>query len=87
MFANVDQVRVAYDAEAVDLHADITVRMGGKRVDTTVGRLLLWEVIPKENIVSLHHIMVSDEDQARTVHAGLKKGGSFSDMVKKHSES
>ena len=45
VFADTDEVRSAYDAGAVDLHAEITVRMDGERVRTTVGRVLLWEVI------------------------------------------
>ncbi len=45
IFANTDEVRSAYDSGAVDLHAEITVRMDGERVQTTVGRVLLWEVI------------------------------------------
>jgi DNA-directed RNA polymerase subunit beta' len=45
IFANVDEVRSAFDAGAVDIHAEITVRMKGERVETTVGRVLLWEVI------------------------------------------
>ena len=45
LFADTDEVRSAYDAGAADLHAEITVRMDGERVRTTVGRVLLWEVI------------------------------------------
>ncbi len=45
LFANADEVRCAYDAGEVDLHAQIKVRMEGNRVETTVGRILLWEVI------------------------------------------
>jgi DNA-directed RNA polymerase subunit beta' len=45
VFANTDEVRAAYDAGAVDLHAAIEVRVDGERVSTTVGRVLLWEVI------------------------------------------
>ncbi len=45
IFANTDEVRSAYDAEAVDIHAEIRVRINGERVETTVGRVLLWEVI------------------------------------------
>src|ERR1700723_385930 len=84
-FANVDEVRIAYDHEEIDLHAKITVRMApilatgiapaepeanGKprtkkeraaaaaaaaaampryeRVTTTVGRVLLYEIVPAE---------------------------------------
>ncbi len=84
-FANVEEVRIAYDHEEIDLHAKITVRMApqlatgitpaepeanGKprtkkeraaaaaaaaaalpryeRVTTTVGRVLLYEIVPPE---------------------------------------
>ncbi|SHG33856.1 DNA-directed RNA polymerase subunit beta' [Desulfacinum infernum DSM 9756] len=44
-FAGVDEVRCAYDAGTVDLHAKIKVRLNGEVVETTVGRTLLWEMI------------------------------------------
>ncbi len=46
IFSQPDEVRSAYDAGAVDLHARIQVRMDGGLVDTTVGRILLYEIIP-----------------------------------------
>ena len=46
IFSEPDEVRSAYDAGAVDLHARIKVRMDGGLVDTTVGRILLYEIIP-----------------------------------------
>jgi DNA-directed RNA polymerase subunit beta' len=58
IFANPEEVRIAFDAERVDLHANITVRMHGQRYDTTVGRVLLWEIIPKVDIMEMRHIMV-----------------------------
>jgi len=47
IFSNTGEVRCAYDAKAVDLHARITVRMGQERVETTVGRILLAEILPE----------------------------------------
>ena len=38
-FANREEVRCAYDAGEVDLHARIQVRIGEERVKTTVGRV------------------------------------------------
>ncbi|MGH7788188.1 MAG: DNA-directed RNA polymerase subunit beta', partial [Candidatus Binatia bacterium] len=46
-FANVDEVRIAYDHSAIGLHTPISVRMDGKLVDTTVGRVLLYEIVPE----------------------------------------
>ena len=45
IFCGVDEVRCAYDAGEVHLHARIQVRLQGRLVQTTVGRALLWETI------------------------------------------
>jgi len=47
-FSDPEEVRRAYDAEVVDLHAKIHVRMNGQIKETTVGRVLLYEIIPPE---------------------------------------
>ena len=46
LFSSPAEVRVAYDQGEVDLQAPITVRIGGERVETTVGRVLLYEIVP-----------------------------------------
>jgi DNA-directed RNA polymerase subunit beta' len=48
IYSSPDEVRMAYDGEEVDLHARIRVRMGGELITTTVGRLLIAEIVPKE---------------------------------------
>ena len=47
IFSSPEEVRRAYDAGVVDLQARIKVRIGGQRVDTVVGRVLLYEVVPE----------------------------------------
>ncbi len=47
IFASPQEVRAAYDQGEVDLQAKITVRLDGKRIDTTVGRVLLFDIVPK----------------------------------------
>jgi len=47
-FSNPEEVRRAYDAEVVELHTRIHVRMNGQLKETTVGRVLLYEIIPEE---------------------------------------
>jgi DNA-directed RNA polymerase subunit beta' len=47
-FANAEEVRVAYDAGELHIHAGIKVRMQGQLVETTTGRTLLGEVVPPE---------------------------------------
>jgi DNA-directed RNA polymerase subunit beta' len=47
-FSGFEEVRVAYDQGAVALHAQIKVRHNGRLVETTVGRVLVYEVVPPE---------------------------------------
>jgi DNA-directed RNA polymerase subunit beta' len=53
-FANFDEVRIAYDQGEVDLQARIRVRVPaagggtGELVDSTAGRVLLYEIVPHE---------------------------------------
>jgi DNA-directed RNA polymerase subunit beta' len=46
-FASPEEVRAAYDQGEVELQAKIAVRMDGRRLDTTVGRVLLYDIVPK----------------------------------------
>jgi DNA-directed RNA polymerase subunit beta' len=45
-FSGPDEVRAAYDAGTVELHAKIVCRIAGKREETTVGRVIMFDVIP-----------------------------------------
>ncbi|MCH8889883.1 MAG: DNA-directed RNA polymerase subunit beta' [Myxococcales bacterium] len=47
-FSNPEEVRIAYDTGVVDLLAPIEVRLDGKVVSTTTGRILLKEIVPDE---------------------------------------
>ncbi|MEJ2282473.1 MAG: DNA-directed RNA polymerase subunit beta' [Desulfobacterales bacterium] len=86
IFSNPEEVRIAYDSGAVDLHAGITMRMQGKRHETTVGRVLLWEIIPKVDIMGMRHIQVSDEEEAHQVIDRIEAGDDFLDLVKEFSQ-
>jgi DNA-directed RNA polymerase subunit beta' len=46
LFSDPGEVRSALDAQAVDLHAKIKVRIDGEIKETTVGRIVLYEIIP-----------------------------------------
>jgi DNA-directed RNA polymerase subunit beta' len=48
VFADPAEVRSALDARAVDLQAVIRVRIQGEVKETTVGRVILYEIIPKQ---------------------------------------
>jgi len=46
MFGSADEIRAAYDAGEVHLQAGVKVKMDGKLVDTTVGRIIMKEIVP-----------------------------------------
>ncbi len=48
VFASPEEVRVAYDHDVAHLQAKVKARVDGKMYNTTVGRVLLGEIVPKE---------------------------------------
>jgi DNA-directed RNA polymerase subunit beta' len=86
IFANVEEVRSAYDGNAVDLHTKITLRTQDKRYDTTVGRVFLWEIIPKVDVMEMRRIKVATEEEARQILGLLDAGDAFVDLVHKFSQ-
>jgi len=87
IFSSPEEVRAAYDDSAVDLHAKIIVRVDGKRVETTVGRILLWEIIPQDTIITFRHIMVASEEASNNVLTQIDNGSQFLDLVEEYSQS
>ncbi|HOL06074.1 MAG TPA: DNA-directed RNA polymerase subunit beta' [Syntrophorhabdaceae bacterium] len=57
-FADPEEVMVAYDAGMIDLHARIKIKFNGKPVETTVGRVILRDVI--------EHALDEIEEEKRT---------------------
>jgi DNA-directed RNA polymerase subunit beta' len=48
IYSGSEEVQMAYDSGEVDLHANIRCRVDGKLVDTTVGRVLVGELLPPQ---------------------------------------
>jgi DNA-directed RNA polymerase subunit beta' len=58
VFSSPVEVRCAYDSGEVALHAHIKVRIDGQLVDSTVGRVLLADVLPSElPFASINRVM------------------------------
>ena len=66
-FSSYEEARMAYEDEAIHLHAMIKVRIDGQLLETTVGRLIFnYEVpIPKE--LGFHNEMVGKKQLAKIV--------------------
>ncbi len=69
VFANPDEVRIAYDARQVDLQASIRVRIDKELVQTTVGRILLREIIPPALPFNLYNKVMGKKEVAELIDA------------------
>jgi DNA-directed RNA polymerase subunit beta' len=75
MFSNPEEVRIAYDANEVDLHARIKVRLDGELVETTVGRILLREILPEEIPFRLVNKVMKKSELANLIDYCYRYGG------------
>jgi DNA-directed RNA polymerase subunit beta' len=48
IFGSIPEVIYAYEMKDVDLQAEIKLKVGAKRVDTTVGRSILRDIVPEQ---------------------------------------
>ncbi len=85
LFADPTEVRCAYDAGVVDLHARVQVRIGSEMVHTTVGRVLFWEIMPRDITIVLRHIRTDTHDGAQTALRAVREGKPFVDAVAEYS--
>jgi len=87
VFSNPEEVRIAYDAHGVDLHARIKVRIEGTLKETTVGRVLLKEILPEEISFDLINKVMKKSELANLIDycyrfCGEKKTVILSDRLK-----
>jgi DNA-directed RNA polymerase subunit beta' len=75
VFSNSDEVRIAYDAHEIDLHARIKVRLNGELVETTVGRVLLKEILPEEIPFRLINKVMKKSELANLIDYCYRFGG------------
>jgi DNA-directed RNA polymerase subunit beta' len=87
IFANPQEARIAYDHEAVDLQAKIRVRMNGEIVETTMGRIILGELLPASVPFKEINKVMSKKALAQLIdytyrHAGTKDTVILADRLK-----
>ena len=85
-FSSIEEVRYAFDAGELGLHAKIKVRIDGEMYDTTTGRILLWETIPGDTLLSLTRIRTQSLENCEAAMEELKAGKDFSKVLIKYSD-
>ncbi len=74
-FAGTDEVIVAHNYGKVGLHARIKVRIGGKMVDTTTGRVLFNEIVPDE--IGFINELLNKKRLVQIIAAAFRKVGNL----------
>ena len=85
-FSSPEEVRAAFDAGELALHAKIRVRIENRIHETTTGRIMLWETIPGDTLLSLSRFSVGSREECETALEELKSGASFEDVVSRYME-
>jgi DNA-directed RNA polymerase subunit beta' len=86
-FSSFDEVRIAYDQGEVDLQAPVSVRLDGQRIETTVGRVLLYEIVPPEITFAEVNCVMKKKELGNLIdlayrHSGNKATVIFADKLK-----
>jgi DNA-directed RNA polymerase subunit beta' len=80
-FSCFDEVRVAYDSEEVHLQAPIKARLNGRKLDTTVGRILLYEIVPQEISFDLVNKVMDKKELASLIEVCYRKAGNKKTVI------
>nr|HDN00527.1 DNA-directed RNA polymerase subunit beta' [Deltaproteobacteria bacterium] len=86
-FGSIEEVLLAWEAGAVHLQAGIRARVRGKLTETTVGRVILSDILPEEVPFSIINKTMRKKDLARLIDesyriAGAKKTVILADRLK-----
>ncbi|MDA8159341.1 MAG: DNA-directed RNA polymerase subunit beta' [Desulfobacteraceae bacterium] len=74
-FASPTEARIAYDHKAISMQAKIKVRIAGQMVETTVGRIMLSELLPSQVPFSQINKVLTKKELARLIDYTYRQAG------------
>jgi len=75
VFASPEEVRIAYDAQEVEEHAKIKVRIDGALVETTVGRVVLREILPPSMSFAHANQVMTKKEMTKLIDVVYRQAG------------
>ncbi len=81
IFANIPEVIYTYDVGQVDLQAACKVRIHGKVQETSVGRALLSDIVPKEVPFELVNRVMNKKNIAALIDASFRLAGAKATVI------
>jgi DNA-directed RNA polymerase subunit beta' len=74
-FGSVPEVLYAYESGIVDLQAAIQCRVNGNRIETSVGRAILGDIVPSEVALEKFNKVMSKKALAELIDTTFRKAG------------
>jgi DNA-directed RNA polymerase subunit beta' len=74
-FFGPEEVRIALDQGALDLHARVRVRVNGELVETTAGRVVLSEILPEGLPFALVNLEMGKKNVSRLINRVFREAG------------
>jgi len=81
VFSSPQEVRIAFDAGELDLHASIKVRLEGKLQETTTGRVILYEILPEPLSFDLLNKTMSKTELRALINESYREAGTKSTVI------
>ncbi|MCF8108450.1 MAG: DNA-directed RNA polymerase subunit beta' [Desulfohalobiaceae bacterium] len=81
VFSSPMEVISAYDAGVISLHAKIQVRMGDRRVETSPGRIIVWELMPPGIAFDLVNQVLNKKNIAKLVAQAYQVAGTKATVI------
>ncbi len=75
VFADPEDVRIAYDHDVVHMHAVIQVRIEGQMTETTTGRVIMSEILPPEIPFTLVNRTMKKKELSDLINFCFRKYG------------
>ncbi len=80
-FSSPEEVRIAFENGEVSLHAKIKVRIDGKIYETTTGRVIFYEVVPKEIPFDEVNKNLKKKDLAHLIDLSYRRAGEKTTVI------
>jgi DNA-directed RNA polymerase subunit beta' len=81
VYSSVDEVRMAYDSGSIDLHAEVIVRIAGERVRTSVGRVLVRDIMPAGLEFQLVNKVLDKKALSQLIDAAYRNTGNKATVI------
>ncbi|MGB0909744.1 MAG: DNA-directed RNA polymerase subunit beta' [Nitrospirales bacterium] len=75
VFYSSEEVRIAYDAQEIEEQARVKVRIAGDLVETTVGRILLSEILPSSILFSHVNQLMTKKEMTKLIDVVYRQAG------------